>query len=125
VELFLNLAWLAISLAVFSYFGRRRASAQDRVAVTLALVCVVCLLFPVISMTDDLNSSPALPEVTKLKRLLLTGHVVIGLFAQVLLVVMPQQNWTRLTLQEAQSSIQHELFSFNLNRRPPPTSIQA
>ena len=31
----------------------------------LALLCIICILFPIVSMTDDLNASPAEPETVK------------------------------------------------------------
>lgn len=94
---------------------------MSRVAVLMTLACVVCLLFPVVSMTDDLNSSPALAEATKLKKLLLTAQVVIGLFSPVLNYSAPERMWCRLAFEQHQDKIQQEFLSFDLNRRPPPS----
>ena len=87
----------------------------------MTLACVVCLLFPVISMTDDLNSSPALVEATKLKKLLFSAQVVIGLFSPVLNYSPPERMWCRLAFEQHQDKIQQEFLSFDLNRRPPPS----
>ena len=87
----------------------------------MTLACLVCLLFPVVSMTDDLNSSPALAEATKLKKLLFSAQVVIGLFSPVLNYSSPECTWRRLVFEQHQDKIQREFLSFDLNRRPPPS----
>src|SRR5262249_47926804 len=76
---------------------------------------------PVISMTDDLNSSPALVEATKLKKLLFSAQGVIGLFSPVLNYSPPERMWHRLAFEQHQDRIQQEFLSFDLNRRPPPS----
>jgi len=124
LELLLNLVWLVITTGAFAFFvlkwssGTRRLS---RAAVFMTLACVVCLLFPVISMTDDLNSSPALVEATKLKKLLFSAQVVIGLFSPVLNYSSPERMWCRLAFEQHQDKIQQAFLSFDLNRRPPPS----
>jgi hypothetical protein len=125
VELALNLGWFALSLAVFGFFGVRFASKnteRTRMIAAIALVCVVCLLFPVISMTDDLNSSPAIPEVTKLKKLTLSNQFVIHLFSYVMIYSAPERIWARLAAEQEQKPAQQALLSFDLSRRPPPPS---
>ncbi|HEY8848106.1 MAG TPA: hypothetical protein VIO12_02370 [Thermoanaerobaculia bacterium] len=49
MELFLNLFWLAISSSALIFAPRRS------MRVTLALVCVTAILFPIVSLSDDLN----------------------------------------------------------------------
>src|SRR5438477_1636123 len=48
MELFLNLLWLTISFSLL--FAPRRS-----MPVTLALLCVAAVLFPIVSVSDDLN----------------------------------------------------------------------
>jgi hypothetical protein len=123
VELALNLGWFVISIAAFVFFVRRfRATDETQRLVTacIALACVVCLLFPVVSMTDDLNSSPAMPEATKFKRLFSSSQVVIHEFS---FVACPQElTWAVLALafDQEQAPAQQELLSFDLHMRPPP-----
>ncbi len=119
MELALNLGWSVISIAAFVFFVRRaKDETQSLVIACVALACVVCLLFPVVSMTDDLNSSPAMPEATKFKRPLSSNQVVIHEFS---FVVRPQERtWAVLALEQEQEPAQQELLSFDLNMRPPP-----
>ena len=49
MELFLNLVWLAISSTALIFAPRRS------MPVTLALVCILAILFPIVSVSDDLN----------------------------------------------------------------------
>ncbi len=65
MELLLNLIWLLVALAAFARCAAWAARESDRrhvVSVALATVCVVALLFPIISITDDLHESVAVVE---------------------------------------------------------------
>jgi hypothetical protein len=69
MELLLNLVWLAVALGAFARvaaWARRQpdtAAGRRRVAaVVLATGCAVALLFPIISITDDLQTSAAVVE---------------------------------------------------------------
>jgi len=50
MELLLNLAWLAIAVAGFAIVPKRSSQ------VWLVLACIAALLFPIISVSDDLNA---------------------------------------------------------------------
>ena len=52
-ELVLNFAWAAIALLAFALAPRR-----DRTALA-AVFCLVALLFPIVSVSDDLNADTA------------------------------------------------------------------
>lgn len=56
VELLLHLAWVALSLTLLCFWGQalRRGDSQRHWHVYIALALLILLLFPVISMTDDL-----------------------------------------------------------------------
>jgi len=57
IELVLNAVWLAVVAGAFAVIPRRSSRA------TLALACVLVLLFPIISVSDDLAlSSNSLEE---------------------------------------------------------------
>jgi hypothetical protein len=68
MELLLNLIWTALAIAAFAAFaiGHRRSSSwivPSPYAIALCgLACVVVLLFPVVSATDDLHPTQAMVE---------------------------------------------------------------
>ena len=65
LELFLNLAWLAIAisaLSAFAMWARAEKSAGGRLRVGIAVACGLALLFPIISVTDDMS-----PDTTALE----------------------------------------------------------
>ena len=127
LETALNLVWLSVSAALM-LFGSiqvmRAGKDRSRGMTAVAMVCLICLLFPVISMTDDLYSgSLTLPEPNKIKRFL----SVMPLAA----LVLP---W--MTLQRPSESAEpvsrrgedpnhipvQDLLCFQLSRRPPPSN---
>ena len=60
VETFLNLVWLAVSVAAvwlwrYRWTLSRRNPRHSTRMEAVAMVCVLALLFPVISLTDDLH----------------------------------------------------------------------
>lgn len=60
MELFLNLVWLAVAivLSVFlTLHNRTRARKPSVFALTVTIVCIVFLLFPPISISDDLHNT--------------------------------------------------------------------
>jgi hypothetical protein len=67
MELLLNVAWVFLALGallIFWWRTRSRTSAGSN-AVShslIALACVICLLFPVVSASDDLHPTQALVE---------------------------------------------------------------
>jgi len=71
MELVLNLAWFAFSVAAFlAWTHWRRLSTDDTVPFARGLVilaCILVLLLPVISISDDLAQTPALAEGVKLQ----------------------------------------------------------
>lgn len=72
LELFLNLAWLGIAisaLSAFAVWSRTEKSEGHRVRVGVAVACGLALLFPIISVTDDMSSdTAALEEWTTARR---------------------------------------------------------
>ena len=53
IETVLNLIWVAIAVGAFAIVPRRKPQAL------IALACAMALLFPIISITDDLTNDPA------------------------------------------------------------------
>lgn len=99
----------------------RAGEDRSRYLAAVALVCLVCFLFPVISMTDDLNSSgPAMLEPSKLKKILPYAPALVTLLPWIALQ-MPQENcWAALERQRDAGPPLQETLTFSLSRRPPP-----
>jgi|SRR6516165_5987162 hypothetical protein len=72
MELLLNLAWLLLAMPAFWLWREcRNPSAQRRftpLQCLLALACVLVILFPVVSATDDLRAMRAEFEESPTKR---------------------------------------------------------
>lgn len=73
METFLNLVWLAVTLAAicawrFRWAGSRENPRYSARMEAVAMVCVLALLFPVISLTDDLHPETAVVDAASGKR---------------------------------------------------------
>ncbi|HEV2961079.1 MAG TPA: hypothetical protein VG649_04575 [Candidatus Angelobacter sp.] len=122
MELVLNFVWLGIScvllvLGIPLILSQRLACSRWSAAV--ALVCILCLLFPVISMTDDLHNTPAVVENKKLKKLVVAAHVLAALLSSFLFqapepVAVAAKDRDELCFPIA------VMFTLDLSRRPPP-----
>jgi hypothetical protein len=127
LELALNLAWLLIAVALLLLCGARALSftqRRRRITAVVALACLVWLLFPVISITDDLNSGQSVFEATSIKKPVQPGDQVRPLLT--LLYAAPalaRTAWREINLHSELSSITEEFFAFDLSRRPPPQSL--
>ncbi|MGA3196508.1 MAG: hypothetical protein ABSD39_16035 [Terriglobales bacterium] len=68
MELFLNLCWLALLLPAYTLWRQRASSNRSARTSSLficTLVCVLVLLFPVISASDDLHAVGQVMEESK------------------------------------------------------------
>ncbi len=125
MELALNLLWAGLSATLLAVWLARPCALRaerNRAIAFLALVCVICVLFPVVSMTDDLNASPAEPETLKSQLAPMTDfHISAGHF---LLVYDPHESrfFHQVEVQPDYSPPVHSYLSFLLTRRPPPLS---
>jgi len=125
LELILNIVWAGIAGTLLLFWAAPRLVRVDarRSAVTLlALLCVICILFPIVSMTDDLNTSPAEPETAKSKLALLPHFLMSG--GPWTLVYDPHASVFRheVEAQETFAPPAHAFLSFLLTRRPPPSA---
>jgi len=73
METFLNLVWLAVALAAiglwrFRWVGSRHHPSYSNRMEAAAMVCFLALLFPVISLTDDLHPETAVVDAASGKR---------------------------------------------------------
>lgn len=86
----------------------------------LALLCVICILFPIVSMTDDLNTSPAEPETAKSKLAQLPHFLTTS--GSWTLVYDPNASvfHHEVEAQETFAPPAHAFLSLLLTRRPPP-----
>ncbi len=77
MELLLNLIWMALVIGSFLIFARRGQSSGSRnpYRSLLALACVLFLLFPIISASDDLHPSQALMEEASRRIPLVASHL--------------------------------------------------
>ena len=76
MELLLNLIWVGLAVSALYAWGCRRGHSRSRPHL-IALVCVLALLFPVISATDDLHAMrPEMEDSASSKRSL--KQVVAG-----------------------------------------------
>lgn len=86
METILNLLWLAITLVAvwlwrFRWAASRRNPRHNFGLEALAMVCILALLFPVISLTDDLHPEVVPVDTVSSKRnlcLLLAGNAHPG-----------------------------------------------
>lgn len=130
METLLNLVWLGVAATLLVVWGTHVARARQirsRSLAAIALVCVICLLFPVISMTDDLNSGNlAFLEPSKAKRLLASVHLAAIVLPWLCLQIPVQTNWIALRRQpNDRRPPRLELVSYSLSRRPPPSRFQS
>lgn len=73
METALNLVWLGVTLAViwlwrFRWTGARRKPGHNVRLEAVAMICILALLFPVISLTDDLHPEVVPAEASSSKR---------------------------------------------------------
>jgi hypothetical protein len=123
LELILNIVWAGVAATLLLFWSRpcaTRAGARRSGIALLALLCVICILFPVVSMTDDLNASPAEPETVKSQWAMAAPFLLTsGLWT---LVYDPNASAFRheIESQEDFGPPSHAFLSFFLTRRPPP-----
>ncbi|HLY98150.1 MAG TPA: hypothetical protein VKT33_03700 [Candidatus Angelobacter sp.] len=124
MELVLNLAWLALCLGLLVFFGpslKKPAAGRTRGAALVAMLCILFLLFPVISISDDLNADPAILEATKFKNFLVLIQLLAALVAGVVVLALPSSRvlWARRTEKSVVPML--GVFAADLFRRPPPS----
>lgn len=123
MELILNIVWAVIAATLLFCWSRprlTRTGARRSGIALLALLCVICILFPVVSMTDDLNASPAEPETVKSQLAMAAPFLpTSGLW---MLVHDPNASafCHEIEVQEDFGPPAHVFLSFFLTRRPPP-----
>lgn len=131
MELFLNLAGVCVALALVCLWLRMTTSAQGGrtgLGVQLvALALLILILFPVISVTDDLLAAENPAETDSIQR---RDHAVFSLQAAVsqiaccavpFVAVIPASTWSRFVPPALQASLPAGPFLGSIENRPPPT----
>jgi hypothetical protein len=122
VELTLNLLWAGIAATLLALWAAPRfvRPGKYRAGIALlALLCVICVLFPIVSMSDDLSASPADPETVKSKQALLPHFLLTG--SAWSLVYDPHAlAFREISMQPDFAPPAHSFLSFFVTRRPPP-----
>lgn len=128
MEVALNIAWLVLSLAlvVMCTFQGRSAfhSRARRLAVAISLVCLIAfMLFPMVSMTDDLNGGAVVAESSNPKHWV-PSVALFALPGTGLLVAFSAQSstWADGSILSALGRPFQEPLSFHMSRRPPPAA---
>jgi hypothetical protein len=89
MELLLNIVWLTIALLALVRFGVWTSGEPDRRRVALvgvATVCALAVLFPIISMSDDLQATVAAVEETMTGRRIVVAFSMHLAFADIALL---------------------------------------
>ena len=125
MELTLNLAWLILSAGLVvlgvAYGKSGHRTSEQRIAAAIALVCLIAFLFPVISMTDDLNSAAVLPENSQNKQWLVMSSMFAVVTAGFVAAFAAQSStWADGSILAESPRKSQDAFSFDLSRRPPP-----
>lgn len=114
--------WLGVSCALLVLgipLIRNQGVARTQLIGAMALVCVLCLLFPIISMTDDLHNAPAVVENKKLKKMVVAAHALAALISS-FPVQAPRPVAVAARDRENPGLSVATMFTLDLNRRPPP-----
>lgn len=127
MEIILNLVWTCVSLGLLLVCGAHllRGGPDRRRAVSaIAVVCLICLLFPVISATDDINAaSPALVEPSKVKKVVVSTPAVLILVSLFDLLKLREESKANLDMPPNSGLPQQNVFAYHLSRRPPPEDV--
>jgi hypothetical protein len=115
LELTLNLAWLVLSAALV-ITCRKPKSVERRAVLVIALICLIAFLFPVISITDDLNGATVFTDG---KRSLFSSGLV-ALAVSAFVAAMAGLSLLTEVMRNENDSCSLEKCSPALNRRPPP-----
>jgi hypothetical protein len=128
LELALNIAWVIVAAAVLILCGGHALAFTERrrrITALVGLSCLIWLLFPIISITDDLHSEQAVLERTAIKKVGPQNEIVSLFAAAPVLTALPllHGTWREVNLNADLTHIEQEFFAFALSRRPPPQSL--
>jgi hypothetical protein len=119
VELALNLVWLVLSAGLVIACRRQKITSDHRILGVVALICLIAFLFPVISITDDLNGGALFTETNKQKRWLFGADLTALIAAAFLAFSLARQIEPSAPLSTNRPRALNT-FVVHLTRRPPP-----
>lgn len=127
MELLLNLIWLAVGLLMTAAVCRRVCtglSARECLQLGVAVLCLWVVLFPAISMTDDLQQVPFASETRTFQLSGTHGHQYLNLLFVSLLLLLSLQasfaiSYFARRVMVGPASL-HEGFLRRVVSRPPP-----
>ena len=133
MELFLNLAWLLVALAcaiALLHRAPRKSHSTKFWVLATAMICVVVLLFPVISMTDDLHAEVFMAEESGKRRVnaIQVEHQLSNLQAMAVQLVTPVLSISRSGWPPArEAAVPRPLAGTrpDWSNRPPPALVIA
>ena len=133
MELVLNLAWLLVALVSamgLLRYARNEANPRNVWIVATAMLCIVVLLFPVISMTDDLHAEVFMAEESGKRRVIAVQlehqlSSLQALAARLAAPLMAQSRSTWSAMREAAVPRLLDGTTLDLCNRPPPSLVLA
>ena len=130
MELLFNLVWIAISAtALFAWASwRQRSSSETAPGMWLGVgvvVCLLALLFPVISISDDLSQVPGLAETNRLQDVLKTPDLrtvfqLTAILPADLLALQPQAGAAIRNFNSVPLFLHEHFWAPSIDKRPPP-----
>jgi hypothetical protein len=124
LEFTLNFVWALIAGTLLVIYSKSEGvSGRDRRFAFIAFLCVICALFPVISITDDLSNASLMAEGSQARKWLAASNsmdAVLGVPAEhaVTLSTMPGKI---MKLEAGRQS--DEFSSRHASRRAPPEQV--
>jgi len=132
LELFLNLAGVCVALALVCLWlwGTRTGCAPggNRATQFIAMALLILIIFPIISVTDDLLAAEKVAETDSLLR---RGHELAGTHAAIplaacpgeaALLLQPRMKWHRIAALVLPHRVPSEPALAPIENRPPPNA---
>ncbi|HEY6307352.1 MAG TPA: hypothetical protein VI488_12935 [Candidatus Angelobacter sp.] len=124
MELAFNVVWLvlaAISLLLWGVYALATQQRRSDFTALIALICIICFLFPVISMSNDLSNCPAVLQTNKPKKWA-SAERATALFSAPAPPALPRPVVRPEANLHAEICLPlREVVCSNLDRRPPPS----
>jgi hypothetical protein len=127
IELALNLLWAGVSLTlIFGLKQRRSRGCTGEFLRAVAALSLAFVLFPIISITDDLNSAPAMVETAQATELAPQNQHSSGPAGALLPFrathTVPVENSRQQVVSISTEAAPRTLLTFIQKRRPPPAN---
>ena len=97
MELLLNISWIVICTVALVLITPHALASRSSKTIFVALICALCLLFPIISVSDDLSADrETIDDATSIRRSMVAAAAhhdvqavatLVGLVAMTVLVV--------------------------------------